>query len=99
MAEHTCAHCGQTCGDYAGGYGGVNYGDLRGTIPLCHPNEPGRPDCYRRRTVYGEPLGALIGVEPKPPGVTGCARAEAAFQVMVNLTEELGLYDDERGGI
>jgi hypothetical protein len=68
----TCAHCGQTCGDYAGGLGGILTAD--GGIDLCHPNGlPGepvlRPDCYRRVTVYREPLGVLTGVEPKPAGI------------------------------
>jgi hypothetical protein len=45
-----------------------------GGIDLCHPNGlPGepvtRPDCYRRVTVYHEPLGALTGVECKPAGI------------------------------
>ena len=96
MALYTCAHCGQTCGDYAGGYGGVNYGDLRGTIPLCHPNEPGRPDCYRRVSVWRENLGALRDVDPKPAGVEGISSETDAFLKLVALTEEMGLYGDER---
>ena len=97
MAQYTCAHCGQTCGDYAGGYGGVSYADGP-VIHLCHPNEPGRPDCYRRVSIYSEQIGILRGVDPKPPGVTGCASAEGAFQAMVDLTEELRLYGDEQKG-
>ena len=96
MAQYTCAHCGQTCGDYAGGFGGVDYGE--GTIPLCHPNDPGRPDCYRRRTVWAEPLGALIGVDPKPAGVEGISNEADVFQAIVALTGEMGLYDDDRPG-
>lgn len=43
----TCAHCGRVMGDAAGGSGRV--GDHR----LCHPNEPGRPDCYVLVTQFG----------------------------------------------
>lgn len=43
----TCAHCGRACGDMAGGSGNVN------SMPVCHPNEQGRPDCYRLITVHG----------------------------------------------
>lgn len=64
----TCAHCGQVCGDTKGGYGAVNNaaGALRAS---CSPSVSGRPDCYRRITEYGEPVGALLDVDPKPPGV------------------------------
>jgi hypothetical protein len=68
-STRTCAHCGQVCGDYAGGAAGVYVnGELRN---VCHPNDASRPDCYRRITVYHEPAGALIGVEVKPAGVSG----------------------------
>jgi hypothetical protein len=66
VVTRTCAHCGQQCGDYDGGYGAA--GD---TILLCHPNDPSRPDCYRRVTVYHENIGTLVGVDPKPAGVLG----------------------------
>ncbi len=63
-----CAHCGQRCGDYEGGYGAIT--DQVGAIRAsCSPMVPGRPDCYRRITEYGELVGALLGVEPKPSGV------------------------------
>lgn len=42
-----CAHCGRPCGDTAGGCGSIN-----GTM-VCHPNQPGRPDCYHLATTYG----------------------------------------------
>jgi hypothetical protein len=71
---HTCGHCGQTCGDYAGGYGGVTRED-GSMVHLCHPNDPVRPDCYRRVTVYHEPLGNLLGDEVLPPGITGIISA------------------------
>lgn len=54
--KYHCDHCGRPCGDFAGGHGAA--GDGRGgTVHLCHPNEKGRPDCYRRVTVFGEQLG------------------------------------------
>ena len=68
MTTWACAHCGQVCGDYAGGYGAI--ADARGTIRLCHPNDPARPDCYRRISIWNEAQGALIGIEPKPGGVS-----------------------------
>lgn len=62
-----CAHCGQICGDCEGGYAAIPAGLTH--VAVCHPNAPGRPDCYRRVTIYAERLGALIGVNPKPAGV------------------------------
>jgi hypothetical protein len=35
-----CAHCGRVMGDAAGGFGSYN------ALPLCHPNDDNRPDCY-----------------------------------------------------
>jgi hypothetical protein len=63
-----CGHCGQTCGDYAAGRGGVTAQD-GSWVHLCHPNDPARPDCYRRVTVYREPLGALRAITGKPAGI------------------------------
>lgn len=62
-----CAHCGQVCGDYAGGLAGVMGHGL--ALVLCHPNDPARPDCYRRVTVYHEEIGALKQADPKPAGI------------------------------
>ena len=92
LTIYSCAHCGQVCGDYDGGLGTIDYGF--GLIRLCHPNAPGRPDCYTRVSLYKEPVGWLLGVDPKPAGVEGCLDPEAAFAELVALTEELGLYDD-----
>ncbi len=50
VAPRPCGHCGRTMGDYAGGYASV------GDVAVCHPNEPGRPDCYHFVTVYRHPL-------------------------------------------
>ena len=55
--RHTCAHCGQVCGDYEGGYACITRGGA--VIHLCHPNDPDRPDCYHLVTIAGDPLGAL----------------------------------------
>lgn len=43
-----------------------------GTAPagLCHPADASLPDCYRRVTVYREPLGALVGLATLPAGVS-----------------------------
>ena len=43
-----CAHCGRVMNNFAGGYSRGYHGE-----PLCHPNAPNRPDCYRLVTVYG----------------------------------------------
>jgi hypothetical protein len=56
-----CAHCGELA---------VGYARLPGEERVCHPDDWRRPDCYRRVTVYGEKLGALKNVTPKPGGVT-----------------------------
>ena len=53
----TCDHCGRICGDFAGGYSSVSGALWGGTFQLCHPNEEGRPDCYRLVTVYRETIG------------------------------------------
>ena len=60
-----CAHCGQICGDYAGGLASATVGGKEEW--LCHPNDPSRPDCYRRVTVWSEPLGILRSVVVDPP--------------------------------
>lgn len=46
MAQ-TCVHCGRACRTTAGGYSSSKEG-----LPLCHPNESGRPDCYHMVEVY-----------------------------------------------
>jgi hypothetical protein len=67
---YRCSHCGQKCGDYDGGYGGITGPDGK-MLRLCHPNAPGRPDCYRRVTVYHEVPGVLRDVKDKPAGIDG----------------------------
>ena len=58
-----CDHCGLNLL----GYGSVSFG---GTIvKLCHTRAIGRPDCYRRVTVYHEPLGVLKNINHVPEGV------------------------------
>lgn len=58
-----CAHCGR---DPAAGFA-TGYNAER----LCHPDDPGLPDCYRRVTAWREPLGKLLDADPKPAGVEG----------------------------
>ncbi len=49
--NHICGHCGRDdIGTPQAGYGAV------GKTRLCHPNEPGRPDCFRLVTVYGHTM-------------------------------------------
>ncbi len=55
-----CLHCGLPLEGYA---------TIRGGATVCHTAALGRPDCYRRITVYGEPLGALLEVTPLPAGI------------------------------
>jgi hypothetical protein len=75
----TCAHCGQRCGDYEGGYGAVTGPD--GAIHAsCSPMVPGRPDCYRRITELAEPVGALLGVVPLPAGTEDIRKANVSGQ-------------------
>lgn len=59
-----CAHCGRTTGDIAGGSATV------GGLPVCHPNEPGRPDCYRAITVYGHRRQDCDRCRPAPVTTT-----------------------------
>jgi len=61
MPGETCAHCGEPPEGYATIFYDVN---------VCHTDDPARPDCYRRITVYGERAGALIGARPLPCGIT-----------------------------
>ena len=59
-----CGHCGRETG--------ITYGaiwDKETSVKLCHTGDPGRPDCYRRVTVYHEYLGILKGVDPLPEDV------------------------------
>lgn len=54
-----CAHCGRRIGDDAGGYGSAVIDGRR--VSLCHPSDPGRPDCYRQVTGWPQrPLGELV---------------------------------------
>lgn len=62
--SRTCGHCGRD-GARASANG----------VPLCHTDDPGLPDCYRRVTVYHEQVGALLGDGPKPGGVRGIVKS------------------------
>ena len=53
-----CAHCGRPSGQ-----AWICAGDWSGQV--CDPDNPGLPDCYRRVTVYSEPVGALLGVDQR----------------------------------
>lgn len=61
--DRHCGHCGRD-----------NAAASVYETPLCHTDDPGLPDCYRRVTVYSEPVGALLAMEPLPAGVQGIAR-------------------------
>lgn len=76
----TCAHCAQKCGGrLETGYAAINGkftpdGAIHAT---CSPDDPAKhPDCHRRVTEFGEPLGALRRVRPLPVGVEGIHIAE-----------------------
>jgi hypothetical protein len=58
----SCDHCGRRL---ASGHARGSNGER-----LCHPDNPGLPDCARR-VAAGEILGALKGIGQPPPGVTG----------------------------
>ncbi len=74
----TCAHCGRRPGGFV----------PRNGQPLCYPDDPSLPACYLRVRDGLEPLGALIGVEPKPPGMIGIAQ-DKAWRELVDLGQEL----------
>jgi hypothetical protein len=57
-----CEHCGASP---AIGYAFTGQGHV------CHTDDPARPDCYRRVTLYHEPLGTLKTRDPLPTGVDG----------------------------
>jgi hypothetical protein len=94
--ERHCGHCGRP--------GATAWA---ADVPLCHPDDPSLPDCYRRVSVYAEPVGALLFVDPGPAGTEGIMRLEggrlvvsaeiAAARELTALTEELGLYDYDAG--
>lgn len=49
-------------------YGTIPLGPSGESVKLCHTGNPDLPDCYRRVTMYKEPLGTLRG-KPLPCGV------------------------------
>jgi hypothetical protein len=62
---------------------------------VCHPDSgDGYPDCYRRITVYKEIPGILKAEQKFPYGVEKIMDRNWAFQELVALSEELGLYDE-----
>lgn len=42
-----CAHCARRIGNFASGSSRGHNNE-----PLCHPNGPNRPDCYKLVTLY-----------------------------------------------
>jgi hypothetical protein len=68
--EWTCVHCGQMCGGtLPTGYAALG-STTRHVSATCSPDDPAKyPDCNRRITEHGEPVGALVGVDPLPVGV------------------------------
>lgn len=92
-----CVHCGRPGGEaWIGGH--------MWSGQVCHPNTGEQPDCYRRITVYAEPVGALLAADPMPWGIEGILRLDDAGRLvpaaevtaareLTALSEELGLYD------
>jgi hypothetical protein len=79
-----CGHCGlDPAAGYATGPDGTR---------LCHPDDPRLPDCYRRVTVWHEPLGRLRGTEPKPPGIEGRFTCPQCGRTSHNLADEMHGY-------
>jgi len=74
-----CAHCGRRCAGFVTHQG----------KPLCYPDNPALPCCYRRVRELAEPLGALKAVHPKPPGVIPLDQ-DRAWREMMQLGEETG---------
>lgn len=66
--DRYCWHCCRPAAGYARDAAGHR---------LCH-TEDGGPDCFRRVTVYGEPLGILTELSVRPQGVTGIRGAAGA---------------------
>lgn len=64
-APYWCAHCGRPMGNMEGGYATITAEwppspSGPGLKRVCHPNVPGRPDCYRLITIYHEVLGVRL---------------------------------------
>lgn len=77
-----CVHCGRKCGESAGGSASVN------GIQVCHPNEPGRPDCYHMVTVYHHELSDCrrCGEKPYRP-LTGAELHDAMLDALRRLDQ------------
>jgi hypothetical protein len=56
---------------------------------LCHPNDPALPDCYRRVVIYGEPVGRLAGMTPRPGGVLGDFTCPRCQHQSTSLNDEM----------
>jgi hypothetical protein len=68
MTRPDCPHCGEPR---------AGLGIFRG-VRVCHTDLPGRPDCYRRISVWLEMTGALRQVRPLPAGVADIIRGPGA---------------------
>lgn len=77
--ERICAHCGRICGNTEGGFASYN-GE-----PLCHPNEEGRPDCYKL-VQAGHPMPCLA-----------CLRDDAMKDVTKIVDEWVDKYGEAEG--
>lgn len=69
-----CVHCGRLCGDFDGGYASV------GDAQLCHPNAPGRPDCYFNVTISKHNLHHCVLCTPFYEDDEPIADVLAAFE-------------------
>lgn len=70
----------------AGGWASV--GDSVGRVQLCHPNEPGRPDCYHMVTVYHHELADCPRCQQEPyQPLTGAELHEAMINALRRLEQ------------
>lgn len=81
-----CVHCGRSALDFAGGYARLD------AEPVCHPNGPGRPDCFRMITVYGHPTRSCerCAEQPWEP----LTRDEIIASVMASVVRTQEMVND-----
>lgn len=79
-----CGHCGRA----VKGLASVTDRDGK-DVPVCHPSDPAEPDCYRRVTVYHEPLGYLmISCMRLPAGIERTSHWDVLAEI-TRIGEEL----------
>lgn len=78
-----CTHCGRLAGDYAGGYAAVD-----GAV-VCHPNEAGRPDCFRMITVYGHSISSCERCSDAPWEPLTDAEIYASILASIEQTHQM----------